>query len=152
LISYKNVPPFQGWVLLGTATPGRCPGLSYYGLSALAQNTEANTSRIAKRLCIKKCARTIISITCNSRRLERFHKRCNRWGVCCKDSGLFYFWRRFGTVTRFFKPVPSPKPRQKSKILAAHRYIISCHRSSFLCRADWRVGSIGSRSQAEWLR
>jgi hypothetical protein len=24
-----------------------------------------------------------------------------------------------------FKPAPSPKPRQKSKILAAHRYIIS---------------------------
>jgi hypothetical protein len=32
---------------------------------------------------------------------------------------------RFGSVTGFFKPAPSPKPRQKSKILAAHRYIIS---------------------------
>src|SRR6185312_13642837 len=41
------------------------------------------------------------------------------------DSGLFDFWLRFGSVTGFFKPAPSPKPRQKSKILAAHRYIIS---------------------------
>jgi hypothetical protein len=41
------------------------------------------------------------------------------------DSGLFGFWRRFGSVTGFFKPAPSPKPRQKSKILAAHRYIFS---------------------------
>jgi hypothetical protein len=41
------------------------------------------------------------------------------------DSGLFDFWLRFGSVTGLFKPAPSPKPRQKSKILAAHRYIIS---------------------------
>jgi hypothetical protein len=41
------------------------------------------------------------------------------------DSGLFGFWLRFGSVTGLFKPAPSPKPRQKSKILAAHRYIIS---------------------------
>src|SRR6185312_13370127 len=34
------------------------------------------------------------------------------------DSGLFCFWRRFGSVTGFFKPAPSPKPRQKPKILA----------------------------------
>jgi hypothetical protein len=32
---------------------------------------------------------------------------------------------RFGSVTGFCKPAPLPKPRQKSKILAAHRYIIS---------------------------
>jgi hypothetical protein len=41
------------------------------------------------------------------------------------NSGLFGFWRRFGSVTGFFKPVPLPKPRQKPKILAAHRYIFS---------------------------
>jgi hypothetical protein len=41
------------------------------------------------------------------------------------DSGLFDFWLRFGSVTGFCKPAPLPKPRQKSKILAAHRYIIS---------------------------
>jgi hypothetical protein len=35
------------------------------------------------------------------------------------------FWLRFGSVTGFFKPAPSPKPRQKPKILAAHRYIFS---------------------------
>jgi hypothetical protein len=41
------------------------------------------------------------------------------------ESGLFGFWRRFGSVTGFFKPAPSPKPRQKPKILAPHRYIFS---------------------------
>src|SRR6185437_10891310 len=41
------------------------------------------------------------------------------------DSGLFGFWLRFGSVTGFFKPAPSPKPRQNPKILAAHRYIFS---------------------------
>ena len=41
------------------------------------------------------------------------------------DSGLFGFWPRFSSVTGFFKPAPSPKPRQKPKILAAHRYIFS---------------------------
>jgi hypothetical protein len=47
--------------------------------------------------------------------------------MCCWycESGLFNFWLRFGSVTGLFKPAPSPKPRQKSKILAAHRYIIS---------------------------
>jgi hypothetical protein len=37
------------------------------------------------------------------------------------NSGLFGFWHRFGSVTGFFKPAPSPKSRQKPKILAAHR-------------------------------
>jgi hypothetical protein len=41
------------------------------------------------------------------------------------DSGLFDFWLRFGSITGCIKPAPSPKPRQKSKILAAHRHIIS---------------------------
>jgi len=35
-------------------------------------------------------------------------------------SGLFDFWLRFGSVTGFFKPAPSPKPRQNLKILAPH--------------------------------
>ena len=42
-----------------------------------------------------------------------------------RDSGLLGFWHRFGSVTGFFKPAPSPKPRQKPKILAAHYYIFS---------------------------
>ncbi len=41
------------------------------------------------------------------------------------ESGLFGIWLRFGSVTGFFKPAPSPKPRQIPKILAAHRYIFS---------------------------
>src|SRR5690242_20489200 len=32
-----------------------------------------------------------------------------------KRSGLFEFWLRFGSVTGFFKPAPSPKPCQKLK-------------------------------------
>jgi hypothetical protein len=39
------------------------------------------------------------------------------------DSGLLGFWLRFRSVTGFFKPAPSQKPRHKPKILAAHRYI-----------------------------
>jgi hypothetical protein len=39
------------------------------------------------------------------------------------NSGLFGFWRRSGSVTGLCKPVPSPEPRQKPKILAAHHYI-----------------------------
>jgi len=31
------------------------------------------------------------------------------------DSGLFDFWLRFDSVTGFFKPAPSPRPRQKIK-------------------------------------
>jgi len=58
-------------------------------------------------------------------RLEHFHKSCSDVLVCPMDSGLFGFWLRFASVTEFFKPAPSPKPRQKPKILAAHRYIFS---------------------------
>jgi hypothetical protein len=39
--------------------------------------------------------------------------------------GLFDFWLRFGSVTGGNEHAPSPKPRQKSKILLPHRYIIS---------------------------
>jgi hypothetical protein len=60
------------------------------------------------------------------------------------NSGLFGFWLppsprlrrtgRFGSVTGLFKPAPSPKPRQKPKIPAAHRYIFSVNAP---CRSDW---------------
>jgi hypothetical protein len=42
-----------------------------------------------------------------------------------KQSGLFGFWLRFGSVTGFFKPAPSPKPRQNPKILAPNGYSFS---------------------------
>src|ERR1700751_3884595 len=58
------------------------------------------------------------------RSLEHFHQSCSD-ELKSADSGLFGFWLRFGSVTGFFKPAPSPKPRQKPKILAAHRYIFS---------------------------
>jgi len=38
--------------------------------------------------------------------------------------GLFDFWPRFDSVTGGAQPAPSPKPRQKSKILPPRRYII----------------------------
>jgi len=57
--------------------------------------------------------------------LEHFHKRCSDVVIGPIDGGLFGFWLRFGSVTGFCKPAPSPKPRQKPKILAAHRYIFS---------------------------
>jgi len=50
--------------------------------------------------------------------LERFKKYCSRSVKERRLSGLFGFWRRFGSVTGSFKPAPSPKPRQKPKILA----------------------------------
>jgi hypothetical protein len=40
-------------------------------------------------------------------------------------SGLLGFWLHFRSVTGFFKPAPSRKPRHKPKILAAHHYIFS---------------------------
>jgi hypothetical protein len=52
------------------------------------------------------------------------------------NSGLFGFWLRFGSVTGFFKPAPSPKPRQKPKIPAAHRYIFSVNALTFEI-ANW---------------
>jgi hypothetical protein len=55
---------------------------------------------------------------------EHFHQNCSDQ-LKSADSGLFDFWRRFGSVAGFFKPAPSPKPRQKPKILATLRYIFS---------------------------
>jgi hypothetical protein len=43
---------------------------------------------------------------------------------------------RFGSGTGLFKPASSPKPRRKSKILAAHRYIISVN--ALRCQVAFR--------------
>ena len=58
-------------------------------------------------------------------RLEHFPQSCSAGLMVLTDSGLLGFWLRFGSVAGFFKPAPSPKPRQKPKILAVHRYIFS---------------------------
>ena len=55
--------------------------------------------------------------------LEHFHQCCSDALEALIGSGVFGFWLRFGSVTGFFKPAPSPKPRQKPKTLAPHRYI-----------------------------
>jgi hypothetical protein len=55
---------------------------------------------------------------------EHFHQSCSD-ELNPADSGLFGFRLRFGSVAGYFKPAPSPKPRQKPKILAAHRYTFS---------------------------
>src|SRR5262249_13436767 len=54
-----------------------------------------------------------------------FHKSRSDVSRDPMDRGLFGFWFRFASVTGFFEPAPSPKPRQNPKILAAHRYIFS---------------------------
>jgi hypothetical protein len=66
--------------------------------------------------------------------LEHFHQSCSD-ELDSGASGLFGFWLppsprlrrtgRFSSVAGFFKPAPSPKPRQKPKILTAHRDIFS---------------------------
>jgi|SRR5882724_1479155 len=60
------------------------------------------------------------------------------------DSGLFGFWHRFGSVTGFFKPAPSPKPRQNPKILAAHRYIFSVNALAVMKRTIVCVRRVGA--------
>ncbi len=62
---------------------------------------------------------------CVISRSEHFHQSCGDVQRRRSESGLFGFWLRFGSVTGFFKPAPSPKPRQNPKILAPHRYIFS---------------------------
>jgi hypothetical protein len=57
--------------------------------------------------------------------LEHFQKNCSHSEELKKKSGLFGFWRRFGSVTGFLKPAPSPKPRQNPKILAPNGYSFS---------------------------
>jgi len=57
--------------------------------------------------------------------IEHFQKYCSHSVLERTKSGLFGFWLRFGSVTGFFKPAPSPKPRQNPKILAPNGYSIS---------------------------
>src|SRR5262245_34178643 len=47
--------------------------------------------------------------------LEHFHKYCSHSAKIHLRSGLFGFWLRFGSVTGFLEPAPSPKPRQNTK-------------------------------------
>jgi enterochelin esterase-like enzyme len=56
--------------------------------------------------------------------LEHFHQSCSAVPGHLR-CGLFGLGLRFGSVTGFFKPAPSPKPRPSPKILAAQRYIFS---------------------------
>jgi hypothetical protein len=42
-----------------------------------------------------------------------------------KESGLFEFWRRFGSIADHFGYALSPKPCQNSKILASNGHRIS---------------------------
>jgi hypothetical protein len=58
-------------------------------------------------------------------------------------SGLFGFWllASFRLSHRVFKPAPSPKPRQKPKILAAHRYIFSVNALA-IERAEVLAGTV----------
>ncbi len=58
-------------------------------------------------------------------KLERFHQCCSAAPRPCWVMVFFDFWLRFGSVTGCNEHAPSPKPRQKSKILIPHRYIIS---------------------------
>jgi len=41
------------------------------------------------------------------------------------DGGLFVLGLRFGSVTGFMEPAPSPKPCPRPKILAAQPYIFA---------------------------
>ncbi len=50
--------------------------------------------------------------------------------------GLFGFELRFGSVTGFFKPASSLKPRPSPKIRAAHRYIFSVNAPSNTGRSE----------------
>jgi hypothetical protein len=47
--------------------------------------------------------------------------------------------RSFQLSRRVFKPAPSPKPRQKPKFLAAHRYIFSVNALAAIRRGNTRV-------------
>jgi hypothetical protein len=57
-------------------------------------------------------------------RLERIKKFCSRLRAS-RESGLFEFCLRFGSVAGRIGHAPSPKPRQNSKILASNGYRIS---------------------------
>jgi len=57
--------------------------------------------------------------------LERFHKCCSGVSLVEGNSGLFDFWLRFISVTGFSNLSLRRSLAKKSKILAAHCYIIS---------------------------
>jgi hypothetical protein len=59
------------------------------------------------------------------------------------DRGHFGFWLRFRSVTGFFKPAPTQKPRQKPKIRAAHRDNFSVNA---LMAASFKATAIDKRA------
>jgi len=63
-------------------------------------------------------------------------------------SGLFGLWLRFGSVTGFFKPAPSPKPRQSPKILAPNWLQYFFKRSQIKFGKANRNGATVSREKA----
>src|SRR6202789_14511 len=65
--------------------------------------------------------------------LEHFQKNSSHAVGGQRKSGLFEFWLRFGSVTGLFKPAPSPKPRQNSKILAPNGYNFFSNALANLC-------------------
>jgi len=58
-------------------------------------------------------------------RLEHFHKCCSAAGAGGREAVFLTFDIVSAQSQGSFEPAPSPKPRQKSKILAPLRYIIS---------------------------
>ena len=56
--------------------------------------------------------------------LEHFHQTCSDV-LGPEEPRSFWFLTSFQLCDRVFNPAHSPKPRQKSRILAAHRYIFS---------------------------
>jgi hypothetical protein len=63
--------------------------------------------------------------------LERFHKCCSDVPLVLWTAVFLIFAFVSAPSQGFFIPAPSPKPGQKSKILAAHRYIISVNALGF---------------------
>jgi hypothetical protein len=62
------------------------------------------------------------------------------------------FWLRFGSVTGFFKPTPSPKPRQNFKILAPHGYSFSSNALAYTYAvANWHNLRIRQDSKSVFL-
>jgi hypothetical protein len=78
-------------------------------------------------------------------RLEHFHQCCSDALQALWGSGVFDFWLRFGSVTGFFKPAPSPKPRQKPKTFAPHSYIISVNALADAPKGLFELAAITAR-------
>jgi phosphatidylinositol-3-phosphatase len=81
-------------------------------------------------------------------RFEHFQKNYSP-AVGESEGGLFEFWLRFGSVTGFFKPAPSPKPRQNSKILAPHGYNFSSNALIACVTTLLALGLAGASGQAQ---